>query len=151
MKRVKTETLLLVVTLMFISFCIGFFLGKGQGGDTITITRSGGDALQSTTATTNLQTTLPASEPTETPSDATVAPSESADSCVNINTATKEELMTLPGIGEVIAERIIAYRQTYGSFSSVEELDAVSGIGDKRLDAIRDYITVEERDEDSGS
>lgn len=61
---------------------------------------------------------------------------------VNINTADLEELMTLKGIGEVKAQAIIDYRTEYGSFNSVDELINVSGIGEKTLDNLRDYITV---------
>lgn len=61
---------------------------------------------------------------------------------VNINTATKEELMTLDGVGEATAEKIIAYRQEHGSFSSIEEIKEVSGIGDKKYEAIKESITV---------
>ena len=61
---------------------------------------------------------------------------------VNINTATKEELMSLDGVGEATAEKIIAYRQEHGSFSSIEEIKEVSGIGDKKYEAIKESITV---------
>lgn len=61
---------------------------------------------------------------------------------VNINTADKELLMTLSGIGEVRAEAIIDYRVYYGKFKSVDELLEVEGIGEKTLEKIRDRITV---------
>ncbi len=60
---------------------------------------------------------------------------------ININTATLEELETLPHIGPVLAQRIIDYRTTYGPFQSVDELTAVKGIGPSLLDDIRDLIT----------
>ena len=62
---------------------------------------------------------------------------------VNINSATAAQLETLDGIGPVLAQRIVAYRDEYGPFASVDDLDAVSGIGSKRLAAIRDRCTVE--------
>ena len=61
---------------------------------------------------------------------------------ININTADKELLMYLPNIGEVIAQRIIDYREENGPFQTVEDLMKVSGIGEKRLEQMRDYITV---------
>lgn len=64
------------------------------------------------------------------------------DKRVNINTATKEELDGLPGIGEVLAERIIEYRETNGEFETVEEIMAVSGIGEGKFDGIVDFIRV---------
>lgn len=60
---------------------------------------------------------------------------------VNINTGTKEELMSLPGIGEVLAERIIEYRES-NSFKSIEDIKNVSGIGDKKFESIEDMIIV---------
>jgi competence protein ComEA len=62
---------------------------------------------------------------------------------VNINTATKEELMALPGVGEVMAERIMLYRQDVGPFTSINDLMKVKGIGHKRLEQLKPHITVE--------
>jgi competence protein ComEA len=61
---------------------------------------------------------------------------------VNINTASKSQLETLPGIGSVKAQNIINYRQKNGPFQSIEDLVKVSGIGDKTLEGIRELITV---------
>ncbi|MBQ9766722.1 MAG: helix-hairpin-helix domain-containing protein [Lachnospiraceae bacterium] len=62
---------------------------------------------------------------------------------VNINTASKEELMTLSGIGEAKAESILLYRQKVGPFQSIEELKHVSGIGDAMFERIKDEIVTE--------
>jgi comEA protein len=61
---------------------------------------------------------------------------------VNINYADSEELQTLPGIGEVRALAIIAYREEHGGFLYVEELMEVSGIGPALFENIRDYVYV---------
>jgi competence protein ComEA len=61
---------------------------------------------------------------------------------VDINTATAEELETLPGVGEVTAQRIIDYREANGFFQAVEDIQNVSGIGPKTFEGMRDMITV---------
>lgn len=61
---------------------------------------------------------------------------------VNLNTATKEELMTLPGIGEAKAEAVIAYRQEQGGFSAIEDIMNISGIKEAVFSKIKDRITV---------
>ncbi len=62
---------------------------------------------------------------------------------VNINRATKDELMTLPGIGESKAEAIISYREEHGAFQSIEEITSIPGIKEGIYDNIKDYIVVD--------
>ncbi|MGZ8805167.1 MAG: ComEA family DNA-binding protein [Microbacterium sp.] len=70
------------------------------------------------------------------------APGASGDGRVNLNTADATQLDTLPRIGPAMAERIIGWREANGRFTSVEDLLAVPGIGDKMLETLRDLVTV---------
>ena len=70
------------------------------------------------------------------------APAQDEDGRIDLNTATAADLETLPGVGPVLAARILDYRAAYGPFRAVEELLNVSGIGEKKLEAIRSLVTV---------
>jgi len=61
---------------------------------------------------------------------------------VNINTATSEQLQQVPGIGPATAGKILKMRKSYGPFKSVDDLLAIRGLGEKRLDKMRKYLTV---------
>ena len=63
---------------------------------------------------------------------------------LNINSADEAELTLLPGIGDTLAAAIVQYRQKNGDFAAVEDIMNVSGIGEKRFENIRDYITIED-------
>ncbi|MEJ2034546.1 MAG: ComEA family DNA-binding protein [Deltaproteobacteria bacterium] len=65
-----------------------------------------------------------------------------AVAAVNINTASKQDLETLPGIGPAKAEAIIKYREENGPFHQVDDLTQVNGVGQKTIDSIRDSIEV---------
>ena len=73
---------------------------------------------------------------------AAIANSDEGIAIVNINTASKEELKTLTGIGDAKADAIIKYREENGGFKSVEELTKVSGIGEKTLEKFFDKVDI---------
>jgi competence protein ComEA len=75
------------------------------------------------------------------PAASAVAPSPGSG-LVDINTATEAELLELPGIGDVLSGRIVAYREEHGPFSSVDELQLVEGISPRMVDELRPFITV---------
>jgi comEA protein len=60
---------------------------------------------------------------------------------VNLNTATSEQLQQVPGIGPATADKILKMRKSYGPFKSVDDLLAIRGLGPKRLDKMRKYLT----------
>jgi competence protein ComEA len=80
--------------------------------------------------------------PSRTPRSAPQAAAAATQFPINLNTATAEQLEAIPGIGPVLAQRIIEYRQTHGRFQSVDELLEVHGIGAKRLESMRPYVVV---------
>jgi competence protein ComEA len=63
---------------------------------------------------------------------------------VNINTANAEDLNILPGVGPITAQAIIAFRETHGSFSALEDLLQVKGIGPKKFASLRPHITIQD-------
>ena len=129
MKKPRLHILVLV-TCIFVAFLLGFFAGRNINRTPVQIQAlpSASEVLPEAASEVPLET---ASE-TEKPAGTGI---------IDINTATSEQLQTLPGIGEVLAQRIIDYRETYGAFGSVGELINISGIGEKKLEAIWDLVT----------
>lgn len=91
----------------------------------------------------------PGTDESRTPSTSSLVPSSAAPISsapplgkINLNTAGKEELMSIKGLGEVFAGRIIEYRERHGGFDSLEELMEVDGIGEKRYEAWKPYLTL---------
>ena len=116
---------MVLITCVFAAFLAGFFAGRNLNRTPVMI-----------------RTVSPAvTEGAETEAEETEEPASTVPAIINVNTATAEELETLPGIGPVLAQRIIAYREEYGPFQSVGELAFVSGIGEKKLEAIWDLVT----------
>ncbi|MGZ8694728.1 MAG: helix-hairpin-helix domain-containing protein [Gaiellaceae bacterium] len=84
-----------------------------------------------------LQVVVPRRGPGNTVSPAS---GEATTGPVHLNTATLEQLDTLPGVGPVTAQKILDYRTENGGFASVDDLDAVSGIGPARLESLRELV-----------
>jgi competence protein ComEA len=61
---------------------------------------------------------------------------------LNLNTATPKQLEALPGIGPVLATRIVAFREKKGGYKRIEELLAIPGVSEKKLKVLREYLTV---------
>ena len=80
----------------------------------------------------------------ETVSRSAEAALSETENRLDLNTATKQQLMELPGIGEKTAQSILDYRKTVGGFCTVEQLKEVSGIGNVRYETLRDLVYVED-------
>jgi len=129
MKLTKTELAAIALLLLGAGILTGLFIGRSTD-EALLLPEITAAAQQ-----TAMDDTAPQTE--------TVRQSDAQPTVVNLNTASAETLTELPGIGEVLAQRIVAYREANGSFDSVEELLNVSGIGEKKLEAIRTRVTVE--------
>jgi competence protein ComEA len=85
-----------------------------------------------------LQVVVPRRQPPA--GSGTTAPGEPGSGPIHLNTASLEELDSLPGVGPVTAQKILDWRQTHGAFTSVDDLDAIPGIGPARLEQLRDLV-----------
>ena len=86
------------------------------------------------------QIVVPARQATGARGEAVAAATPAATSPIHLNTATLEELDSLPGVGPVTAQKILDYRAAHGAFRSVDELDAIPGIGPARLEQLREVV-----------
>lgn len=86
--------------------------------------------------------TIPGTSTAGAASAGPTAGSSSQTTTVNLNTATKEQLCQITGIGDKKADLILQYREQHGQFKSVDELKQVSGFGDKSVEKIRDQLAV---------
>ena len=119
--------------LILAAFLAGMFIGRNLTGTTIQTS-----VLTTPTSTSQVSQVTPS---TSIPNVTSKPGTSQANGKININTADLQTLMTLPGIGEAYAQRIIDYRQANGPFGKTSDIMNVSGIGEKRYDAIKDLIT----------
>ena len=116
--------ILLMVTAMFVAFTAGMLLGRNSAKAAVTV--------------------QPVITEFITADNSPSTDASGASGLININTASAVILDTLPGIGPVLAERIVDYREANGPFVAVEDLGNVEGIGSKTLLEILNLITVED-------
>lgn len=159
MKNKGISWLIYCIMAVLCAFSLGWVLGSGGTHETVTVQVS--SQPQETQATQASQETQTPEAPEEIQEEAPLeleeaeqqtqqlsAPTEEAP--LNLNTATQAELELLPGIGPVLAQAILDYRDSFGGFSAKEQLKEVSGIGEKRYAAVEALITVEVEDEGTG-
>jgi len=170
MRLRRLELAVIALTLAFICFMGGYFTGRRGAVNIVTIEPRQSEVKEVAGAidTPSLIPELPQTGGTQPPSAGTgisgneVPPNDAAssgdggvaqtqevagaprggDGKININLASQSELTDLPGIGSVLASRIVDYRRQHGDFNRIEDLKNVSGIGEKRYEAIQDKITV---------
>ena len=128
MRKKRVDPALVLWSAAIVLFAGAFFLGRAT---------LRGPLLET-------QRTAPGSTAREVWGKKGAAPAAEKSARVCLNTAAKEELLALPGVGEKTAERILAYRDTYGKFVTVEQLLDVEGIGEGLLEQLRPYVYVEE-------
>lgn len=121
----KLLTILPVLTVLFAGLTLGVFIGRNSPKGSVSVT-----AMTSPQRNTIFSADM---DPETT---------ESADFPIDINSADKDTLASLPGIGEVLAQRVVDYRRIHGDFSTVEQLTYVEGIGEGKMEAILDLITI---------
>jgi len=152
MRLKRLELVVLGLTLAFACFIGGYFTGRSLNAVSIepfaSYQNEERQIPEPVTPSVQGAPDEPKTDSTEPPGaiggqkqDAVGAPRDS-DGRININLASRSELMDLPGIGSVLSERIVEYRRLNGPFSKIEDLRNVSGIGEKRYETIKDKITV---------
>lgn len=150
MKNKGISWLIYCIMAVLCAFSLGWVLGSGGTHETVTVqVSSQPQETQESPAPQETQEEAPLElEEAEQQTPQLSAPTE--EEPLNLNTATQAELELLPGIGPVLAQAILDYRDSFGGFSTKEQLMEVSGIGEKRYAAVEALITVEVEDEGTG-
>lgn len=117
-------------------FCAGILLYQVFFQGPVIYQKSGEDQPETSIVSDVISSPKPDSEPEPS------ASSDTATTLINLNTATAEELDTLPGIGPARAQAIINYREEQGEFYTIEQVMEVDGIGEGIFEQIREFITV---------
>ena len=135
----RFSVILGAVTALFVVFTLGVFLGRAGGRGDVYISEYIPD-----TAAVRVANPVPSSQDPSSAAEIQASPSEPVLFPIDINTANAQLLEQLPGIGPVLAERIVNYREANGPFRSIGELTRVEGIGQTKLEEILNMITIQE-------
>ena len=138
--RNEVKVILFLTTTFLAGVSIRWYNGRGNNADP---REDRFDYSQSDREFEERSKTLEQSLPKDRNSPSSESKKLPPTSIININTATKDQLIKLPGIGAQYAGRIIAYREEHGSFKTVNDLMKVKGIGKKKLEALKLLISVE--------
>ena len=123
MKEKKIPLILFGLLLLGLSFTFGYLVGNGKGETVIQV------SSQPPQAAVRAEQILPEEK-------------TSPEGLINLNTADRAQLETLPGIGPELADRILSYREAYGPFVAKEQIMDVDGIGEIRYEKLEALITI---------
>lgn len=137
----KIEIVLLSIAILLCGLILAVVILKDNAPVKVSVTKSNNQPKTSFIETTDRDSDNTTLESTVLETVEKTNDEDTNSDKININTASKDQLMTLNGIGEVIAGRIIDYRNS-NKFTSIDEIQNVNGIGEKKFEAIKDYITV---------
>ena len=124
----RAEKLIAIFAVVFLMICVGHYSGRNWPGEELSVI----------TSRTGRSADVEERPDREVPE--TLLPGEK----INLNTASVKDLARLPGIGEHLAEEIVAWREKFGGFHSLRELGRVTGIGAELCIRIEPYITVDD-------
>ncbi len=127
MKEKKIPLILFGLLLVGLSFALGYLVGNGNGETIVSV------SSQPPEISARMEQTLPAE---------TVSQPQQNDGLIDLNTADRAQLETLPGIGPELATRILTYREENGPFVSKEQIMDVEGIGEIRYEKLEPLITI---------
>lgn len=132
-----------ILTVILSVFTIGFAAGRRPEREGVVLISSVSEMDTMLSADQSAAQSTPESKAVSEPEEDTSEQiPDTVQFPINLNTATAEELIAVPGIGEVTAGRILEYRAQIGRFESVDELLEVKGIGEKKLASMREYLSV---------
>lgn len=162
MKISKAEWAAILAACIVVAFSLGYYLGRSASPAvlevgtvaSVEVSASAVPQVPAVSAASSQRPLIPAAEssaveslPSELERQEEISPELPESGLINLNTATLEQLDTLPGIGPVLAQRIVDEREANGPYTGAEDLTRVEGIGQAIVESIQDHIITEDTQE----